>query len=456
MRRWILGVVILGMLPLALVATAPVAAAEAFYYETTIITDAPDDFSTAAHNGALDIVGVHVSERYSLSGGGYASGGAGSEVIWFRVEVRDRGQFETYTGNVPVEYTLGFKVGGQEVVTTVRMTQTCSPNPTQGIVCTPPAVEAPHFTTDTLGIVFVFPREATGMLPGVAITDVYAASATVQGETPAYQDVAPSDNANRPAGGSLDASEFGGPYTLVGSFPFFTLERTSPLLRPVVAGGTAEWNYRLTMHPQHNGLDRIILQLAGPPGFTFENNVGNDFVVSQPGEVVDMTITGKAPATAQPGEPTTVGLDVAILQLGGHQTDSFATQVTGPKATVPEITFNLDTPGPFTAGDLSTLKATVLRNEAPMARFGVSYDFIQAGAVVATVRATESADGVYDANYVFPSSGEWTVDVYVSELAPAPHQEFSVTVKGAEGAPGPGLGVLVALAAAVVFTRRQR
>ena len=55
----------------------------------------------------------------------------------------------------------------------------------------------------------------------------------------------------------------------------------------------------------------------------------------------------------------------------------------------------------------------------------------------------------------FPSAGTYTVDAYLSNLQPSPHQEFVVNVKGGGMSPGPGpLVVLAALAGAAWVARR--
>lgn len=424
------------------------------YYEITAATDTPDDFSSPAHNGALDIVAVHVLEKHRLDGD------SGSDVVQFRLELRNRDDISTYLGNVPIEYVIGFKVNGEARTYNLTMTQDCAiPPPPQGETCDDPKVPSPHFTTQAGGVIFSLDAESEGLVPGATVSEVYAASATDVAGNKAYQDVAPGDNANQPAGPELAPAETGGPLTLVGVYPFLGLESTDDLNLYLVPGGEDFLDVTFVITDDFTGLDRIVTGFDAATGWSIEGNLGNDFSVTAGGQRIDYSITVKAPPLAQEGDATAIIMDAVLVGLGGHVVLPFTASVTAAKADLPGYNITLATPGPFKEGDVSTVHAAVSKDGQALSRHEVKADFVQ-GSQSKTITGKETEEaGVYEFAYVFTNAGDWTVDVYVSEFKPSPHRQFQVQVNGEGGGLLPGFEVAALVVAAMLamgLARRRR
>lgn len=459
-------------LPLTLLVAAAFAAAPTEagspkeFFELSVTTDEPEDY---AANGALDIEGVHMTERFLYDSGNRS----GHEIVQFRIQLRERDQIKNLppqetngTGVVlqPIEYTVGFKADGKETTKTVVLTQRClisAPPGGSGLDCNkfPPTVPKPHRTTSQGGVVLVLNRTDEGLAAGTVISDVWAASALVTGEQRTYHDVVPGDNADQPHGSAAPAPETSPtPFALTGTFPFLTMELLSSTQQYVVPGGTTSFVVKFRTHEAiPNGVDHIYVDFQAPASWRFEGNLGNDFITTGGGQEIEYEVTVKAPPFAKAGEELPIRMDATMSSMGGHQTAALNVRVTGTRVEAPEYTFNLLTPGPFKAEAPSLLRWEVAHEGVPLERFGIAVDFLFNGKVIdRAIPATEKEPGVYEATYTFTSGGAWTADVYVAELEPAPHATFAVTVASADGGLLPGFGLLGAWMALGLAAWRRR
>jgi hypothetical protein len=430
-------------LPLA--ATPATAALPTQFYETQLVADTPGDYTS---NGALDIIGVHVSERYSYND----AERTGRETIQFRIELRARDGIKQFFGEVDMEYTLAFKANGKEHLHTVLMTQNCPlelPPGGAGPNCNrePPQVPAPHYSTADGGVVVVLDRMDADLPVGTVISDVWAASATVQGDQRAYQDVAPRDNANQPAGPTLEAPEDkGGPHDLAGTFPFLTYEVLSPINQFIVPGGTASFVLAFYTHEKVTSLDHVWIDFTKPTGWDIAGNLGEDFITTGGNQRIEYEFTVKAPTFASNGDRASILMDAALSGAGGRSTLAVGLTVSGNKVSDPAYSFALTTQGPYRAEQASAMRFEVLHEGVPLARYQVKADFLLNNEIRGmALPSTELEPGVYEVLYTFPSGGAWIVDVYVSELSPMPHQTFQVQVASAGKGLLPGPGPLLVL-----------
>lgn len=441
--------ILVGSLVLVLaVVFVPAASAEARYFETTVLTDAADDY---AANGALDIVALHVAEKYSIASG------TGRDTFQVRVELRNLQDFENYVGQTKLEVTLGYKVNGVDATHTATVSQVCYvPPPQTRPMCESMTVDpAPSFASPGTGVTFVLDSATLGLLPGSVVSDLYAATATLHQDQRAYHDVAPADNRNQPHGFMLEPAERGGSYTIEGGYPFLAQEALAPTERFIVAGGEQTFPVRYTIHGDQAGLDRVALLYAMPEGWAVEANLGSDFVVSQPGEVVDVDFRVRAPTTAAIGDTADIVIDAVLVQAGGHVERPLHLVVSGPRVEIPGYSFALVQPAQVEAAGDPPLKVRVLYLDQPLVRHRVAADFRVDGAREATVTAVEEGDGVYALPFAFPRGGTWDVDVYVSELEPSPTHTFTVEVDGAAQAPAPGWSFALLLVGLAWTVRRR-
>lgn len=422
-------------------ATAPKA-----YFETLVAQDKDGDY---ASNGALDITAVYLGERYT-----YDQGNAtGYDSVEFRLDLRNPKEFETFEGQVPFDYLVGFKANGKDMTVEANLTQTCSPgSPTANpIVCTAPTMPKPHHTAGDGGVVLKLNRALAGLPVGTAITDVYAASATVTNGQKVWQDVVPMDNANQPAGPTLTPPATKGPgAVLKGTYPFLTGVLKSPATQFAVTGGQVGFVVGFRTDDNAKNLDHVWFKYAAPVGWTVEGNLGNDFITTAGGQKIEYEFTVKAPPAAAKGTTVDVVMDAALEGAGGHVVVPVKVQVTGARVEDPSYAFDLTTKGPFKAERQSTLAWKVLHDGAPLANFQAKADFVLNSRTVDSLDVKGGSDGVYKVNYSFPQGGTWTVDLFVSELQPSPHHVATVEVKAADGGILPGVGALGAVLAFAV------
>lgn len=434
------------------VPTAPAVPAPAQFFETTVVADTPSDFSA---NGALDIVAVHVAEKYSFD----IDNSTGRETVQFRIELRNREEFRNIAaplGETKFTYILGYKVGGTAAVHSVEMSTTCSAG-TGGPDCTPPRVPAPHATHQDFGVTVIIDAVANGLVPGATVTDVYAMSATSAGGSLVYQDLAPKDNANVSEGQEPTPAVFGDPIVLQGTYPFIEAQPKGPSNRFAVPGNEASYVVQFRTVEGLVGVDTVRVFYQAPEGWTITSTVEPPAITVQGGgEEFDLGFSAKAPQFAKVGDTATIILEAILTKAGGRALMATTTTVTEARISDPLYSFDLATKGPFKAGDESSLRASVQRDGVPLLYHSVKMDFVKDGQVTDTVTATGGSDGSYAANYTFPSSGAWTVDLYVADFLPAPHATFPVEVQG-DGGGLPGFEVVAALGAlALAFLWRRR
>lgn len=424
------------------------------YFETKVVEDTAEDF---AANGALDIVAVHASEKYSYN----PDTATGMEVVQFRIQVANLGQMQQFNGQVPIDFYVGFKANGKEMSVNATLTQTCVPSPPPGgtiIQCYAPKIPKPHYNQTDDGVTLVLDRTVAGLPIGAIVSDIWAATATVSSGGKVYQDVAPKDNANQPEGAELAApGTKGGPVTLQGTFDFLSMETLTPLERFVVPGGTTGFVVKFRTHDKIVGIDHVYVHYVSPPGWTITGNLGSDFITTAGGQSIEYEFTVKAPQTAKKGDTAKITMDAALATAGGRQVLDVTATASGSRVEVPGYAFALKAAGPFKAEQTSTLTWTATFEGAPLVNVPLKADFILNQKTVDTVALVGKPDGTYSAAYSFPSGGSWTVDVFVSDLDPAPHKTFDVQVKAADGSFLPSLGpfvVMAALAGLAVARRR--
>jgi len=457
------------LLPLLLVVAAAFVAMPAQasisvqYFERTAATDKEADFD--AGNGALDIIAVHVSERYSYDSGNRT----GNETLQFRIELRQRDAIRQMPPEnngpngielTPIEYTLGFSAGGKDRTFTARLTQFCTlaaPPQGSGLDCREPKMTAPNFSTKDGGVTFVINRAKEGLPVGTAISKVWAASATVTQGQATYQDVAPKDNANQPEATEPQPPANDKSLVLEGTFPFLTMTLLSSAQQYAVPGGPASFVLQFRTHDKLNGIDHVFLDFKAGPGWTFDGNLGTDFVTTAGGQVIEYEFIAKAPAFASPGQDVPIIVNASTQSSGGHASLPVSVRVSGAKVDAADYVFTLETPGPFKAESASVFRWKIERDGAPLEHYKVAADFIlNKKAVDSPVGAEEKEPGVYEASFTFPSGGSWTVDPFIIELQPSPHHEFPVDVQSAKGGLLPGFGLLGAWVALGYGALRRR
>jgi YtkA-like protein len=451
----------LTVLVLAVLAAAPAQAKTApRYFERLVAEDTENDYQS---NGALDIVAIHLSERYSYS----SETRSGNETVQFRLQLRDRDQIKQLPPDhnngtssyfvTPIQYTIGFTAGGKAQVYTVVLNQECIVKAGlsgAGADCNArePVVPKPHYSTkdaESGGVTIVLVREKAGLPVGTAISKVWAASALLSQGQATYQDVAPKDNANQPEGGALTAPTTPDKaYPLQGTFPFLTASMRSSALQYAIPGGSAAFVFEFRTNEGISGIDHVYVDAAPPAGWTIEGNLGTDFITTAGGQTVEYELRAKAPAFAKAGEQAKFTVKASLQGAGGHQEIPVEVDVSGSKVEAPDYVFALQTPGPFKAESASVLRWQVAHDGVPLEHFRVAADFLLNGKVVdAAIPATEKEPGVYEVAYTFSSGGAWTADLYIAELQPSPHAASQVVVSSADGGLLPGFGLLGAWAA---------
>lgn len=430
------------------------AASPVGFYETEVVLDTPTDF---AGNGGLDITGIYASERYDPDYGN----GTGSDIVQFRIELRNRAELTQFGEQTKFDFVLGYTVGGQAKQVHVIASQACpiqAPPSGLGPKCGDPIIERPHFSTPN-GIYAILP--ASELPAGTAVTGVWAASSTVTPASTTWQDVAPKDSMNTPQGAELEPPASTASYTTQGPFPYLTLGEMSPTTRPIKPGASTEFLVEFVTHASLEGNDRILVRFANPPDWKVETNLGQDILTGESTRSYQYTVTVTAPVTAAANQTVKIPMDAVLVSVGGHVTVDFFVETTkAAHFPYPEFRFNLTKPPSLKSGEEAAFQVQITRDGNPLVRYKVNADFIQGGTVVATVpmayQEKSATPGVYEARYKFPKGGQWSVEVYVAELEPSPYQAFQVEVSKAEGGlPGAGAGMALVGLAAVALVRRR-
>lgn len=427
----------------------PGAGAAVAYYEITIISDTAGDFQG---NGALDLAFVHLGEKFAYN----PDQNAGKTVVDIRLEVRSLGDLQSL-GNQAVRYEFHYKTGGTASVSSVTASWAVGAT---GSAPKPEVQGSGYSTADS--IVIRIDAEAAGIAAGSAITESWATTALVSGDTTVVQDVAPHDNKNAPQASNEAPETFGAPYTASGGFPFITVESVAPLAQYSVEGGEVTYSFQFQVAAGVAD-DKVLVFFSPAPGWKIVPSRGVDepeprgeFTNVQGGDTLEFSFTMSHGGKPPPG--TLQGLVMEVISLsGGHVLVDTTTTVSGAKITLPSYTFTLKTPGPFKAESASSLLVEISSLSAGGLVEGaeVSADFVFQNKLEQTVFGSAKGKGQYEFDYNFPQPGAWTVDAYVSSLSPSPHQEFTVEVEK-KGGLSPGVGpALVVLTFLLPLGRRR-
>lgn len=412
-------------------ATLPAVGAKGAFYEKTVAPDTNEDFGG---NGALDILAIHVAEKFAYD----LDAGTGQDVMDFRFEVRKLTDLQSL-GNQAVRYDIHFKVDGADKTASISAIWTVGAS---GAAAKPTLTGSGYATADS--IVVRLPTAELGLNAGSSVTGLWGSTNLVSGDTVVIQDVAPYDNKNAPAppGATPTAST---PYEIQGGYPYIVVRALSPLTRYSVRGSEVRYEFDFRMAEGISGDRIIVLFPSAPTGWeiTPSHGTAGPPPVGQVSNVDGGSTTPFFFSAASAQSPP-AGVDVPILMeaitlSGGHAIIQTLTTVTEDRVTSPAYDFELLTPGPFKTGQASIASARITTAESLVGQ-EVSADLLVGGKLQATVVGVAREAARYDFLYTFPAPGTWTVDVYVNSLAPSPHQAFQVLVEKEGGlAPGPEL-----------------
>ncbi len=422
------------------------------FHETTIVQDAVGDFETEGL-GALDIEAIHLSERYFFN----PDTDERRATAYFRVQVRALGEIENFKGKTPIEYEIHFKLAGQDVVINATVIQDC-PVGLSGVECTDPTTARPNYLDENAGVTLVVAAESAGFAPGAQITEIYAASSQIVNGEKMYYDVAPENSSGTAPSSELAPTQTSGPYTFQGTYPFIRAELLTPALRYAVPGGEASFVVNFVTDNNLTGSDTIRIFYDVPAGWTVKSTIEPPVVpLTAASSDVEFEMQPKASAIAKVGDKVPITMEAILVTAGGRTVLPVEVEITDPKTPYPEFEFQLVEEGPFQSGADETLSFKIMKDGEPLLPSLVKVDFVMDDEVETTKTAKErdGERGTYDVTYSFPEGGTWTVDVYIAEIVPSPHQPFDVEVESDEGFL-PGFELVAALAAVGLLLWRRR
>jgi hypothetical protein len=435
------------VLLIAVFVPSATAKAEPKFFENVVVEDTDGDFQT---NGALDIVGVHISEKYQYD----SDKQQGQDTLTLRIQVRKLSDIQCTT---VIRYDVAFKVDGAAKNFYAGVT-TLSPSDRNA--CALVGADSSGNVSvrgSEESVYLILGRDQVGAPVGSVLSGFYATSAIMTQAQKIPGDVAPMDNTNAPS----DTAPTTGlkTYTSVGTYPFITAIPTTPIQQYSVGGSEVEYNFDFVTHPDLKD-ENIRVRFDFPTGWTIspsQGRTGNDpegqLTASNGGLPRAFSFTLSSSGAASEGDQVSVIMEV-ITDSGGHLLIPTTTTVSGAKIEDPSLNFTLLTPGPFKSGETSPVRFKVANESGPIAAV-VSVDLILKDKRVSTTALT-LADGVYSGTVNFPSEGTYTLDAYLSSLKPSPHQSF--VVKAEDGGFAPGLPVwsLVVLLGGIALWRRRQ
>lgn len=438
-------------------ALVPVVAAkpDPRFFEAVVVEDIEGDY-LAPGNGVLDIVGVHVSEKFAYD----PDRRAGDFEYVFRFQLREL----TMACPARIRLDVNFKVDGDSKPPIFARIMTPS---TGDAACQvlPDGGSGPVTIVRGLASVEVaVPQSSLGVASGIAGANLTAFTAQSfqlvdeGGQNRVSHDVAPHDNQNAPSN-TLPTTGLKS-YTSIGVFPFVTVAPVTPLERYSVNGGEVKYIFQFISHPDLSD-DAIRVLFTIPEGWqlspsqgTTGANAEGQLTGGSAGQPRDFAFTASSNGLVNEGETYDIFMTV-ITQSGGHVFVPTRTTISGPRISDPNYTFELLTPSGLVAEESNEIRFSVGTALGPLEGARLSIDISKPGGAHQTVDATSVGNGTYKAVYTFPAEGTYILDVYVSSLKPSPHQEFTVEVGGGSAfASGLAwLGALTALGAA--FLRRR-
>lgn len=447
--RFLVGVFVLLALSLPLVPSVAAKPAPRFF-ETVVVEDVDGDYA-APGNGALDLVGVHVAEKFAYNPD-QRQGDFSLVVRW-----ETRAPREMQCGST-IAYSVQFKVGS--ATKTVEAQQT-SPPPPGNAACIP-VPTAPAILTP-FGIEIGVSSATLGIAPGTNITGFVGWTSTVSGDQKVRQDVAPYDNRNAPYAPNEPLPSAGlRSHMSIGVFPFVTVAPVTPPEQYSVNGGEVKYIFQFISHPELSD-DAIRVLFAIPEGWQLSPSQGTtgpnpegQLTGGSSGQPRDFAFTASSNGIVNEGEAYDIYMTV-ITQSGGHVYVPTRAVISGPRISDPNYTFELLTPSGLVAKESNEIRFSVGTALGPLEGARLRIDVSKPGGARQTVDATSVGNGTYKAVYTFPGEGTYILDVYIASLKPSPHQEFTVEVGGG-GAFSSGLawlGAVTALGAAFLRRRSQ-
>lgn len=424
------------------------------FFETTVVKDAPGDYLS---NSALDLVAVHVSEKYAFD----VDKRVGHDIVTVRFEVASVRGVACQT---EIRFELFFKGASNAThvfggLTTYALlgnsSYRCQP---RGVPGSGPVVIDPA----GLGVTVRVPAASLGVVPGMVLSGLYAQSSLRVGNEFVVQDIAPWDNRNLPHTGNPPSAGLA-TYVANGSFPFFSVYPTGPLKQYSVGGQEVKYEFDFVSHPAlGNDLLRIFFQY--PDGWSVSPSLG------QPGPPPVGVLSGGPGGELRPfafrvwadkpvdeSDAAAVVME-AISDSGGHAIVTTTTAVSGSRIVDPALIFSLLTPGPFESEGTSLLRFSILSISGGPVDARAAVDVSSERIPITSADADSVGGGVYEVATEFPRAGQYTIDVYLPDLKPSPHQEFELTVESrGRGAPGPEASYLiVAFGLGFLMVRRRR
>lgn len=422
------------------------------FFETTVVQDTPGDYQ---ENQALDLLAVHLAEKYAYD----VDEKTGQDILTTRFEVAS---VRDVVCETEIRFELFFR--GASNATRVYAGLTTYPPLGGSYRCQPRGVagSGPVFVdAKGRGVTVQVPVSILGIVPGTALSGLYAQSSLRVGDEFVVQDVAPWDNGNLPYAGNPPVAGLPS-YVANGTFPFFSVEPLDALEQTSVGGEEVKYEFHLVSHPALID-DLIRIMFHHPEGWSVSPSLG------EPGPPPVGVLSGggggeprafafrlRADGPANEGEAALVVME-AISDSGGHVRVATTTTVSGPKIVDPMLSFSLLTPGPFTAGETSLLRFGLVDLGRGVFDPRVVVDVLKDGAPIASVAAEPSGEGVFEAAITFPTEGRYMIDVYLAHLRPSPHQEFEVSVESSGGrVPGPGAWALLIVLSLTLWLAGRR
>jgi hypothetical protein len=428
-----------GFLAFSFVPSASAAATPSFQ-ETVVVEDTDGDF---AGREALDIVAVYVTETF-----GYDPEKKillGNNVV-FRIEVVSP---DAVTCGTMAKYEVLYKVDGAEHNASASVFN----NPSNVQSPCSPAV-SPGANRVGNSLIVVMPAASLGVVPGSQLTDFWARSSVGPYNGAGSftdQDIAPNDNANSPSPPGTVPTEGLLSYTSIGVFPFINVVPSVPTEQYSVNGGEVEYAFQFF---SHEGLssDNIRVRFEIPEGWTVSPSRGStgkdpegQLSGGSGGTPVEFTFTASSTGIVNEGDVANVIMHV-ITDSGGYQKVVTTTTVSGAKISDANLTFDLQSKGPFTAEETSTIRFKAEHPTIDLAGETLSIDVYSGTRRITTLTAKPMGAGVYEVMYSFPGQGEFRLDFFISSMKPSPHQEFTVNVEKGGLAPGPGFAMILLIA----------
>ncbi|MBI2077631.1 MAG: hypothetical protein HYT80_04555 [Euryarchaeota archaeon] len=431
---------------LALVAAAlpqPVAAA-ANFDETTIVTDTADDF---AGDGSLDIVAVHIAERYRYN----VEERRGDDTIAVRFQMRSVDDLKCGSA---IKVELTFMAGGQ-----AKKVAGGVANAFAGQAgCVKSANDITGKTVfDATSITVIVAKAALGLTDGTSLTGIYAISYLVSAAQDVGEDVAPHPNQNAPQSAPPTSGMLS--HVLVGNFPSVTVTPITPLEQFSVGGQEIKYQFAFASHPMLRD-ENLRVRFTMPQGWTVSPSQGRtgadpegQLTAANDGVPRDFSFSLSATGIAEEGDVVPVLMQV-ISDRGGLVNVTTLTTVSGAKIPAPNPTIGLLTPGPFETGSQER-RLSVANLSGPLSNIRFALEVTKPGQR-ATYDAEALGNGTFKATVNFKSEGSHTVDGYISSLRPSPHQQFVVQVEDGGLAPGPGVPLFLVVVGLAVLALRRR